>query len=1274
MADESKDAVCRVAELRVMELKAELLKRNLDTRGNKSALVDRLRQTIEEERGNPDEISITSEVPSNKTPKRMGKGHTVEDDETEDCREEDFGERQETDALPEGAGVVEEKENIAESLGEAYSSVPTETPPEDLRLLTQYMIITDTYQEDDNALAELQVEDMLTLDVDNGIPLDTSLQPVREQMDIEKMDTRMFVTGNSSEMENNQEEHEVQVKANIESTEKEPQPGTEQNKDETMKPEDEGSDEATKKDPSMVEGSDQNKSSFEVGTDTNNEANLEKGLSGNHSTSDTEGKNLLVSGLCSTTEVTCLKNLFSKYGKVLSANVVTNTCNPGARCSAFITMSTGEEATQSINSLNQSELSGQTITVELAKSEPGHKSTEEKGRNVRDSKSSCSPRADSDRGQSGDKGYTVPCPAHKAHRCPGEDAALFSAPHCKKLAPKSPWIVSGSSVVGKSEDRNNSRGDSKKRENDRKDRRRGKDEHRYRPSHSRSRSSERRRRSGERIQSSERRRSSRERSRSSERRRRRSRERSRSSERRRRRSREKSRSSERRRRSRSSERRKRSRSSERRRRSRSSERRRRRSRERSRSSERRKSTEKRRSSRSRSRHRRSPSRDKRRDVSTEKTHELTGQPLQLDPKEALWAIERRREREIWEEEASEVLERDLERLQLERMRLERERLDETAQKRQRVLLEEETRQEQERAYREREELLQKMCYEQTVKRPFIDVGARGAWERETRQEWETGEMLKRELDQVRYERIRLERERLEQEAQERPQFLPDGDTGKEQEQNYREREEILYKMHCEQTLKRPDIGYSRDWNSDPSWKTEGFPDHSWQGTRDGRMMGRDLTPAAALQRSLGGLYRMELAEAQRTDPSLEAVRYQAMHPNNKTDIDMGSTFLYKEGILVRRWSPKEGFFKESEVFEEIVVPELYRGEILKLAHNIPSTGHQGVKRTGRRVLQYFYWPSVFMDVARYCKACEKCQYLHKLGDVSNLGLRSLPTINIPFKRVSIDVVGPLPFTTNSGKRYILMVVDCASRYPDATALASVEADIVAMALLLMFTRVGFPEEILSNQGANFMSQLVMQLRRQCQDKQLRSTPYHPQVNGLVERFNGTLKQVLRTYAEQNPYDWDEKLQYFLFACREVPQKLTGFSPFELLYGRRVRGTLFLIKEAWSGKCFGEDKNVVEHVLKARDDLIALTEHIQEDQDHSQNGRNLWYCHNAGTREYEIGQRVLVLLPVKRQKVQLHWEGPYTVVETGKYVHYAVAIPFNKFRIYHVNMLKPYLDC
>ena len=152
----------------------------------------------------------------------------------------------------------------------------------------------------------------------------------------------------------------------------------------------------------------------------------------------------------------------------------------------------------------------------------------------------------------------------------------------------------------------------------------------------------------------------------------------------------------------------------------------------------------------------------------------------------------------------------------------------------------------------------------------------------------------------------------------------------------------------------------------------------------------------------------------------------------------------------------------------------------------------------------------------------------------------------------MDIVGPLPKTAR-GHRYILVICDYATRYPEAMPLKRFTAPAVAEQLMELFSRHGVPKEILTDQGTNFMSQLLQELYKMLGVKPVRTTPYHPQTDGLVERFNQTLKQMLRKIIDEEGRDWDKLVPYILFAYREVPQSSTGFSPFEMVYGRDVRG-------------------------------------------------------------------------------------------------------------------------
>ena len=119
------------------------------------------------------------------------------------------------------------------------------------------------------------------------------------------------------------------------------------------------------------------------------------------------------------------------------------------------------------------------------------------------------------------------------------------------------------------------------------------------------------------------------------------------------------------------------------------------------------------------------------------------------------------------------------------------------------------------------------------------------------------------------------------------------------------------------------------------------------------------------------------------------------------------------------------------------------------------------------------------------------------------------------------------------------------------------------ALVDMYSRIGVPSEILSDQGTQFVSDLMREVCRLLSIRQLTSTPYHPECNGLLEQFHGTLKQMLKCMCTEKPRDWDRYLSAVLFAYRESPQESQGFSLFELLYGITVRGPLAILRELWT---------------------------------------------------------------------------------------------------------------
>jgi len=127
----------------------------------------------------------------------------------------------------------------------------------------------------------------------------------------------------------------------------------------------------------------------------------------------------------------------------------------------------------------------------------------------------------------------------------------------------------------------------------------------------------------------------------------------------------------------------------------------------------------------------------------------------------------------------------------------------------------------------------------------------------------------------------------------------------------------------------------------------------------------------------------------------------------------------------------------------------------------------------------------------------------------------MPIIDTPFERVAVDLVGPIFLPAERGNKYILTMMYYATRYPEAVPLKDIQAETVAETLVNMFTRVRVPKEILSDQVSQFLSAVMEEMCRLLSLKQLVMTPYHPICNGVIEKFNGTLKNMLRHMCAEN---------------------------------------------------------------------------------------------------------------------------------------------------------------
>ena len=189
---------------------------------------------------------------------------------------------------------------------------------------------------------------------------------------------------------------------------------------------------------------------------------------------------------------------------------------------------------------------------------------------------------------------------------------------------------------------------------------------------------------------------------------------------------------------------------------------------------------------------------------------------------------------------------------------------------------------------------------------------------------------------------------------------------------------------------------------------------------------------------------------------------------------------------------------------------------------------------------------------------------------------------------------------------------------------------------------------------------------------LTSTPHHPICNGLVERWNGTLKSMLKRLCQDQPKQWHRLINPVLFGHREAPQESTGFSPFQLLYGRSVRGTGTILKELWTKEMnIPEVKTSYEYVTELRERLEVSLKLAQEELQKSQKCYKKYYDRTAKSRHLEVGEQVLLLLPTENNKLLMQWRGPYTIESRVGSNDYRIKMG-SKTKTYHLYMLKKYI--
>ncbi|GFS61079.1 retrovirus-related Pol polyprotein from transposon 412 [Trichonephila clavipes] len=290
---------------------------------------------------------------------------------------------------------------------------------------------------------------------------------------------------------------------------------------------------------------------------------------------------------------------------------------------------------------------------------------------------------------------------------------------------------------------------------------------------------------------------------------------------------------------------------------------------------------------------------------------------------------------------------------------------------------------------------------------------------------------------------------------------------------------------------------------------------------------------------------LEFMESSSNKPSWQDI--SAYSPTTKQYWALWNSLHLRNGVLYRKFESEDG-----KTFRwQLVLPRSRIPEVLKELHGSPTGGHFGVMKTLHRVRERFFWGKVRADVEQWCKSCDACS-ARKGPKIRSRGKLHRYNVGAPFERIAFDILEPLPRTA-SGNKYLLVVMDYFTKWPEVYPIPDQEAPTVAEAVVQHWiSRYGVPLQLHSDQGRNFVSAVLKGVCELLGIEKTKTTPLHPQSDGMVERFNRTILNNLSLMVSKNQQDWDQKVPLFLLAYRSAVHETTGYSPSQMLFGWDLR--------------------------------------------------------------------------------------------------------------------------
>ncbi|BHF62603.1 hypothetical protein SprV_0200558800 [Sparganum proliferum] len=418
------------------------------------------------------------------------------------------------------------------------------------------------------------------------------------------------------------------------------------------------------------------------------------------------------------------------------------------------------------------------------------------------------------------------------------------------------------------------------------------------------------------------------------------------------------------------------------------------------------------------------------------------------------------------------------------------------------------------------------------------------------------------------------------------------------------------------------------------------------------------------------------AAAQRDDPHICPIydrKVSNARPLSKAELAGHS---YETRCLHSLWDKlfiENGvlFYRDNEQYpKRVVLPLSMVDDVVERMH--AELGHSGTHKTEWALRRRYYWPNQKTDIQNILRSCGHCLGFKSPGHSYRAPLQPIKT-GYPNERVAVDLVGPIAPSAR-GNRFILVMVDCFTKMAEAVPLPDASVPTVARAIFNgWICRWGAPDQLHSDRGSSFESSVVHELCKVLKIKKTRTTAYHPQGNGQVERTNRTLINLLRAFVDRNAAStWDEALPACMLAYRSTVNATTQHTPFFLTCGRDMQ-----LPEDLHLPPIHPVENVDTYASRMKKALRIASEEARLHLQEGQRRQKAFYDRLAHGTPYQEGDivwmRNFAPSPGVPQKFNPAWIGPYVVrrvLSDTTCVVRSQDRPYSEEFTVHFNRLKP----